>query len=343
MDSFAFLEDDRETPLKPIYVVYGDEDFLKRQVLLKLRQRCFGDDEESLGWSLLAGEKADFAEVRDELSTLGFLSEHRLVQIDQADGFVTKFRAQLEKYVTDPSARGILVLDVKTWLSSTRLAKLIPTNATLVCKAPQAYKLPDWCARWARSSHGKQMSTAAAKLLVELIGAEMGLLDQELAKLTAYVGSASKIEADDVDRLVGNSRTESTWKIFDFIGSGRMDEALHLLDKLLDQGEEPLKVLGAFSSQLRRLAQAAELSTQGLGLGEALAQAGIPPFALKGAEQQLRHIGRRRIERVYDWLLEVDSGLKGGSELPARLQLERLVIQLARPEAEKTAKADTRR
>ena len=242
MDSSVFLEDTGSGPLKPVYVVHGDEDFLKRRVLAKLRRRCFGEEEESLGWSVITGDKADFAAVRDELSTLGFLSAHRLVQIDQADTFVTNFRAQLEKYVAEPSTRGVLVLDVKSWPSNTRLAKLVPADATLVCKTLPMNKLPEWCARWARSSHGKQMSTAAARLLVDLIGEEMGLLDQELAKLAVYAGSASKIEADDVDRLVGNSRAENTWKIFDHIGAGRMDEALKMLDRLFDQGEEPAHV-----------------------------------------------------------------------------------------------------
>ena len=338
MDSSVFLEDAGPATLKPVYVVHGDEDFLKRRVLAKLRRCCFGSDEESLGWSVIAGDKADFASVRDELSTLGFLSERRLVQIDQADPFVSNFRAQLEKYVAEPSTRGILVLDVKSWTSTTRLAKLIPADATLVCKTFPLAKLPEWCARWARTTHGKQMSTTAARLLVDLIGEEMGLLDQELAKLAVYVGSASKIDVDDVDKLVGNSRVETIWKMFDFIGAGRTDEALRLLDRLFDQGEEPIRMLGAFSMQLRRLARTASLSSQGVPLQGALAQAGVPSFGLRGAEQQLRHLGKRRIEQIYDWLLEVDSGLKGGSELAPRLQMERLVIQLARPEPGQGAK-----
>jgi DNA polymerase III subunit delta len=338
MDSSVFLENATPTSLKPVYVVHGDEDFLKRRVLARLRECVFGKDEESLGWSVIAGDKADFASVRDELSTLGFLSERRLVQIDQADPFVTHFRAQLEKYVAEPSSRGILVLEVKSWTSTTKLAKLVPADATLVCKTLPMGKLPDWCTRWARTSHGKQMSTNAARLLVELIGEEMGLLDQELAKLAAYVGSASKIDVDDVDKLVGNSRAETIWKMFDFIGSGRMDEALRLLDRLFDQGEEPIRMLGAFSMQLRRLARAASLASRGLSMNEALTQAGILSFAMRGAEQQLRHLGKRRIERVYDWLLELDSGLKGGNELPPRLQMERLIIQLARPEPGQGAK-----
>ena len=58
--------------------------------------------------------------------------------------------------------------------------------------------------------------------------------------------------------------------------------------------------------------------------------AGIPPFALRDSEQQLKHLGRRRLDRLYDWLLETDLGLKGSSWLPPKTLMERLVVQLAR-------------
>ncbi len=103
-----------------------------------------------------------------------------------------------------------------------------------------------------------------------------------------------------------------------------------MLDKLLDPGEEPIQMLGAFGSQLRKLPQAAILIRAGVSTQQALQQVGVAPFNLRGAEQQLRHLGHRRVEQLYDWLLEVDSGLKGGSELDPRLQLERLIVRLTR-------------
>jgi DNA polymerase-3 subunit delta len=89
-------------------------------------------------------------------------------------------------------------------------------------------------------------------------------------------------------------------------------------------------MLGAFSMQLRRLAQAARLVIQGRPMGAALAQAGVPPFAIQGCEQQLKHLTRKRTSQLFDWLLETDLGLKGGSQLPERVVLERLVVRLAR-------------
>jgi DNA polymerase-3 subunit delta len=225
---------------------------------------------------------------------------------------------------------GVLVLEVKTWPTSTRLAKLLDSAATIACKALAAQRLPEWCVRRAAAVHDKQLSAPAAQLLVDLIGPELGQLDQELAKLAVYAGEAGRIDTGDVDKLVGNSRAESAWKVFDALAASRPGEALAVLDRVLDQGEEPLKVLGAFSMQLRRLAQAYRLTQDGRPLPAALAEAGVPPFAVKGCEQQLRHLGRRRAERLYDWLVEADLGLKGGSPLPPRTLLERFVVRMAR-------------
>jgi DNA polymerase-3 subunit delta len=122
-----------------------------------------------------------------------------------------------------------------------------------------------------------------------------------------------------------------TWDVFDLIGEAKVGEALVLVDRLLDQGDEPLRLLGAFSMQLRRLAQAARLSEQGRSLAIALEEAGVPPFGRRAAEQQLRHLGRRRLNRLFDWLIETDLGMKRTAHVPPRILLERLVIQLALP------------
>ncbi|MHB1422557.1 MAG: DNA polymerase III subunit delta [Gemmataceae bacterium] len=330
MDSLTFLQGAAKAKPRPIYVLHGDEHFLKRRVLAVLRTLVLGPEDDGFGLSSRDGDKAVWAEIHDELETLPFLSSRRLVVLDRADPFVTRERSRLEKYFVEPSKTGVLVLDVQSWPANTKLAKLLPEPATIVCKTPEMRKLPEWCVEWCAAHHGKPLAVPAARLLVDLVGADMGQLDQELAKLAIYAGSNSRIDTADVDQLVAQGRAENTWKIFDLIGGGQMGAALTLLDRLLDQGEEPLRLLGAFSMQLRRLAQAARLHGQGASLPDALERVGVPPFGRKSAEQQLRHLGRRRLDLVYDWLLETDLGMKGSSQLPPRTLLQRLVAQLAR-------------
>jgi DNA polymerase-3 subunit delta len=330
MDSLTFLQGTAKAKPRPIYVLHGDEHFLKRRVLAALKTIVLGAEDNDFGLSNHEGDKAVWAEIHDELETLPFLTPRRLVVMDRADPFVSHERARLEKYFAEPSKTGVLVLDVQAWPATTKLAKALPEAATIVCKAPAAAKLSEWCAEWCAARHSKPMSASAARMLVDLVGTDMGLLDQEMAKLAIYVGGNGRIDTADVDQLVGQTRAENTWKVFDLIGAGQASEALAHLDRLLDQGEEPLRLLGAFGMQLRRLAQAARLHGQGEPLPDALERAGVPPFGRRGAEQQLRHLGRRRLDQIYDWLLETDLGLKGSSQLPPRTLLERLVVRLAR-------------
>src|SRR5690349_17053737 len=132
MDSLTFLARADRAKLQPVYVLHGDEDFLKRQVLAALRRLAFGEDGGEFGFSTHPGDKANLATILDELATLPFLTPRRLVVVENADPFVTRFRPALEKYVADPAETGTLVLDVKAWPANTRLAKLIDNAATLV-------------------------------------------------------------------------------------------------------------------------------------------------------------------------------------------------------------------
>src|SRR5262249_27654591 len=214
---------------------------------------------------------------------------------------------------------------------------LLDGPSAIACKALTGARLAEWCRQWASGQHKKQLLVAAAQLLVDLVGADMGLLAQEIAKLAVYAGDAARIGPEDVDKVVGNNGAENTFKIFDSIGKGDPAGALTLLDRLLGQGEEPIRLLGAFGWQLRRLAQAARLNALGTPLASAVEQVGFPPFKSRECEQLMRHLGRRRLERLYDWLLEADLGMKGASQLPPRTILERLVLRLALPNPARTA------
>jgi DNA polymerase III subunit delta len=328
MDSLTFLEQlGRSEPL-PVYVVHGDEDFLRRQVLAALREHVLGPGEDaSFGLTSYPGEKAVWSAVHDELLTLPFLCRRRLVVVESAEPFISTHRPHLEKYVAAPAKSGVLVLEVKSWPATTRLYKLLDGPASISCKSLTGQKLVDWCRRWSSAQHGKQLVVPAAQLLVDLVGPEMGLLSQEIAKLAVYAGEAARIDSEDVDRLVGNNRAEKTFEIFNLIGQGDAKGALSFLDRLLEQGEKPLALLGAFGWQLRKLAQAGRLAVQGTPLADAVSRVGL--FKGREAEQQMKHLGRRRLDRLYDWLLEADFGMKGGSELPERTLLERLVVRLA--------------
>jgi DNA polymerase III subunit delta len=277
--------------------------------------------------------------VLDELATVAmFGGVKRLVAVEQADDFVSRYRQQLEDYVQRPGRTGVLVLDLDSLPANTRLYKLIAAGGLGIdCSAPAEARLTKWLADWAKKRHNVQLSPDAADALVELVGAELGLLDQELAKLAISLGEAKRITPELVARYVGGWRAKTAWEMLDAALEGKLPEAMRQLDRLLASGEQPVGILAQISATLRRFAAATRLVLQSESAGrrilltQALEQAGVKTFILHKAERQLRRLGRNRGAQLYKWLLEADLDLKGDSSLPPRLILERLILRLAAP------------
>ncbi len=335
MDALAYLEQREKAQLRPVYVLLGDEDFLKRRCREAIIAKAVGEHEADFAVTFQQGEHLDFSTIVNDLDTVAFLAPMRVVVVESADPFVTAHRERLERYVVKPSKQGVLVLDVKTFPETTKLAKALPDGAKLACKAPATNKLPEWCSKWAKQHHGKVLPSEAAEMLVELVGPAMGLLDMELGKLAVAVGSANTLTVEQIRTHVTRSSETNVFHIMDAIGDGKPQLALTLLHRLMQDGEAELAVLGALTYQLRKLAGVNRQLKLGQSLGQAMDTAGVPkwPQARQSAEKQLRALGRRRLDQLTDWLVEVNLGLKGGNALPMPVQLERLIVRLASPRA----------
>src|SRR5690606_30795737 len=142
--------------------------------------------------------------VVDSLLTISMWSPRQMVLVEDADEFVTNYREGIERYLERPAKKSVLVLEVKSWPSNTRLAKKAAAiGLPLDCAPLKGAELLGWLSEQCRAKHGKKIDRAAAQLLVELAGTELGLLDQELAKLAAFVGQAPDIGSEVVEKLVG--------------------------------------------------------------------------------------------------------------------------------------------
>lgn len=313
----------------PVVAVTGNQRHFKTEVLGRLRTMVVGEDEASL--TRFTGKDVDYQTVADELRTVSMWGDQRLVIIDDADEFVTAHRSQLEKYCESPAKKAVLILDVASWPKTTRLAKQVAKSGLEVeCSPLKGIELVKWLNATANDRYGVKLDRDAAALLIELIGSEPGFLDQELSKLSSYVGERKRVALEDVRGLVGGWRTETTWAMTDAIRDGRLPDALDALNQLLGDGEAPQKLLGGIGFVFRKFALATELARR-MPLEQALAEAGVFPRDVGIAAGYLKRIGRARAEKIIFALITADAGMKGGSRLPERIQMERLLLQLAGP------------
>jgi DNA polymerase-3 subunit delta len=340
VSALDYLAQPQKYPPRPVCAVFGNEPFLRREAILRLRAAVLGGEEGDFSLSTFDGGEAPFRDVYEALSTVAmFGGGKRLVVVEEADDFVTRYRPKLEEYVARPSRAGVLVLDLDSLPGNTRLYKSIAAAGLPIdCGAPAPARLTKWLADWAKQRHQIQLSQASAELLVEMIGPELGLLDQELAKLALVVDQQRKVTPELVSQSVGGWRAKTTWEMLDAALDGKVPEAMLQLDRLLLSGEQPVGLLAQISASLRRFAAAtrlvlqAEAARRRISLRDALAEAGVRPFVLQKAERQLRLLGRHRGAMLYRWLLQADLDLKGESAMPPRLVLERLVVRLAAPQ-----------
>jgi DNA polymerase-3 subunit delta len=339
LHAIDYIAAPNQHPPQPVCVVFGDEAFLKRQVLGRIRWSVLGSGDGDFSFSAFDGQEVSAAEVFDELSTMAmFGGGRRLVVVEGGDDFVSRHRSELEDYVARPRATGVLVLELKTFASNTRLYKAaVGAGLVVECGAPPAAQLARWVGAWAKQAHEVQMAASSAEMLIELVGPELGLLDQEMAKLALAVGPNGKVSPEIVEQMVGNWRSKTTWDMLDAALGGDVRGAMTQLDRLILAGESEVGLLGQIAASLRRLAAATRLIEQAeaagrkMTLGAGLEEAGVNRYVVRKVEQQLRRLGRPRGRRLYRWLLEADLDLKGASALPPRLILERLIVRLAAP------------
>ncbi|WP_373653681.1 DNA polymerase III subunit delta [Schlesneria sp. DSM 10557] len=313
--------------IAPVVVLSGGQRHLKQAAMANLRKRVIDDDETCL--TRFPAKEATLQAVSDELHTVSMWGDRRLVVVDDADEFVTKNRAGLEKLVEKPARKSVLALVLDSFPKTTKLYKLVAAKGLEIeCSELKGPQLQKWLQETAKETYGQSISRDTAALLVELVGDELGMLDSELAKLASYVGSKGKIEIEDVKSLVGGWRTETTWAMTDATRDNDLDFALTALDQLLTSGEPPMKLLGGISYTFKKYAVATDLSRT-IALDQALRQAGVFPMAVNAGQSYLRRLGRTKAEQILQRLVQVDSGLKGANPLPERIQLERLLVELS--------------
>jgi DNA polymerase-3 subunit delta len=336
----------------PVEVVFGDEPFLRQLALVRLRAAASGDDDTPC--AEFDGTNVEWRDVYDELCTVSLFNPSglRVAVVRDADNFVQQSRARLEQYVESPETRSVLILEVSKWAANTRLYRLVDKLGMQVeCRAPQMsrgkqksidhQRVLTWIIQWAKHRHEIQLAKNAATLLLDLVGVEFGLLDQEIAKLALHTDLHGKVSEQLVRDVVGGWRSKTAWELIDAAVSGNGAEALRQLDRLLQSGEHPQALFGPLSWSLRRFAAATRIYQQSerqgkrVGLPEALEQAGFlkwPAGALQKAEQQLKQLGRERASQLYQWLLDTDLALKGSHSSPemARLALEHLIVRMDR-------------
>ncbi len=250
MNALEWLRAPSRGAIRSVCAVFGDDTYLVRESVSAVGRAVFPDDDQGSGISRFPGPGTALASVLDEARTLPFFSRERLVIVDDADPFVTKYRKELEAYTEKPCESGILLLQTKQWLSTTRLAKLVEkVGLAIDCSSPREGDLGPLAKRARASSGSRPSSTPRApgscsSWWVPRRGSSSPRSRNCLSTSANRDGSSERTSLN----WSGPAALETVWKTLDALaGQGRV--ALEHLDSLIADGEDPVGLLAAMSRQ----------------------------------------------------------------------------------------------
>lgn len=323
----------------PCVVIFGDEEYQKSAALRSaLAELLPPDVDRSMALCEYDGTRPEedggptLARVMDDLATLPFLADRRIVVVQEADKFISTWRERLENYLARPHASATLVMICRSFMKTTRLYKAVAAVGRVhECKKLNGRALVEFVqSEFARL--GKRAAPSVAPRLVELVGAEQGVLAGEVEKLTLYALDRASVTEQDVDELVGLSREEKIFAVMDAAALGRLPQALTLWQNVLSTDPAAaFRALGGITFVLRRWLTAHTLVEEGQS-----PRAIAPRVMMWGREAELEQILRRLPDRTVRRLLaataDLDSQVKtGGRSIEAGV--EALLLALAAPAA----------
>jgi len=297
--------------LRPVYAVFGAEQFLKRQALRRIVNLALGDDPGAMGPTRIDGETAELADALDELRTLGLLGDRRVVIVESADEFISKYRKPLETYCAKPTGDGCLILLCNSLPRNTRLRRAITESGEVIeCRPLAPGQVGRWIVRRCRDASGKVIEAAAAERLRELAGNDLGMLASELDKLAAYVGGREQIAVADVEVLVGHHREETVFRVTDAMSAGDAAGALQAWEQVLATDRAaPARAIGGLAYVIRRLLDAKEAVAAGTPVSK------VAPRMRQDANvlaRRLKNVTVEQLQRQLCELYDTDLAAKTG-------------------------------
>jgi DNA polymerase-3 subunit delta len=240
--------------VKPLYVLLGDDPFLRDRHRRRIVSAIVGDADTDLAVTTMEGA-VEPAELFDALRTGSLLAARRAVLLREAAAFLADQdrRDALLKYLDHPAASGSLVLLVDAWRSSKATKALAAAGEVVDCSTPDETQLPAWV-REAAAERGKKIAPAVAGQLAAWCGSDLARLDGEVEKLSLYVGDREEITAEDVGLLVFAESTCGDWDLVNAIDRRQIGRALTALAATMTTRGVEFRLLGQLAWHCRRKA-----------------------------------------------------------------------------------------
>jgi DNA polymerase-3 subunit delta len=319
----------RAGQIAPIYLFFGEEDFLIDEGVQAITEHALDAGMKSFNLDVMDGSKVDAKDVVAHATSFPMMGPRRVV-------VVTEF----EKLVGAESAKEIVSAYINRPLESTCLVLVslnpdfrrkpftdLKKKATLVeCKPLYDQHVPGWVADRIKRQ-GKEVNAEACRLIHAYVGNSLRSLQNEIDKLFIYVGDRKQITAEDVATVVGASKGYTIFELQNAVGRRDAKEAVKILERMLTLGQSPQMIIVMLTRFFNQLWKLSDLKLKRTPDAEIARQIGVPPYYVKQYIDFRSNFTIEQIEQNFKSLLEADTVLKTTMR-DVHLVLDILIISL---------------
>lgn len=316
--------------VSPVYLLTGEDLFRKKELIDQIAAAVHPDDFNIYSSS---ADKADMGEVLALANTAPVFSDRRLVILTGIEKLRKDPKEALIRYLENPLETTVLVLthnDSKKFKTEKALAAAAIAHGD---SANFEELKRDDLAMWIRErlkQNGLNANFDAVETLCEAVGGDLNALSQEVEKLVLYTTERENktITKEDVLAGVGFSKEENPFELSNAVQYMNKKKALQLVDKLLDNGEEPVGVLAKITYPIEKMARIKIMSNASMAPSEISRAAGLM-FWENSLVNNARNLPSEEIFlKTLDRVIEADKAFKTSTASDPKTLIKGILMTL---------------
>lgn len=303
-------EDIRQGKLKQIYLLHGEERYLRRQYRERLQKALCGDGD-TMNTHFFEGKDVPVGEIIDLAETLPFLAERRVIFITDS-GLFKSGGEKMAEYLSSPNETSYFVF---TESDVDKRSKLYKTVKSKGYAAEFSAQDESTLKRWAAgilSKEGKKVTENTILLLLSKTGTDMDNIQMELEKLICYCMGKDVVTDADVEAVCTTRISSHIFDMIDAIALKQQKRALELYYDLLSLKEPPLRILFLIARHCNMLLQAKEMYSAGYDNKTIAAKLSIHPYIVKKYLSQASRFSAATLREAVKQCVEAEEAVKSG-------------------------------
>lgn len=320
-------QDIRNGQLGNLYLLYGEEAYLRRQYRDKLKAALV-PQEDAMNCSVYSGKDINANEVVDLAGTMPFFAERRVVIVENSGWFKSGNDqiAALVKSLPDTTCMIFVEAEVD---KRGKLFKAVTANGcAALCEMQDEATLRKWVMGLLKKEN-KSITPDALNLLLDKTGTNMENIRREVEKLVCYRYYEDGITAADVEELCIVQIQNQIFDMVEAVAQKKQKQALGLYYNLLALKEAPMKILALTARQFHMLLQVKEMKSKGYQESDIARQTGLNPYFLKKKYiPQAAQFKLPQLEAALRTCVEAEENIKTG-RMSDILSVELIIVSLS--------------